>query len=291
MPTRDPDGRELDAVRSADPQAGDSPETALNRRVGAAARALADHDRALDTPPPSLWNRIAAGAADTAEPAGPDSGRLGRDDADIAGPDSAGPDELAVVRLDRDVAHTADEPADDRIDRGIAEIAGTPDIAEPDSLDRDVAAGTGAGVGTGPSRSRIGWLAAAAALLLVVAVGAFVVATSADDPTVVATARLEPLADAEPGTGATSAEVVDSGRGQQLDLGLSLPQASGFYEVWLIDPQVEGMVSLGPLRPDGRYAIPDDLDIADFPIVDVSIEPPDGVPTHSGISVLRGTLS
>jgi hypothetical protein len=51
------------------------------------------------------------------------------------------------------------------------------------------------------------------------------------------------------------------------------------------------MVSLGPVRSDGRYEIPAAVDVSAFPIVDVSIEPADGVPTHSGRSVLRGTLS
>jgi hypothetical protein len=51
------------------------------------------------------------------------------------------------------------------------------------------------------------------------------------------------------------------------------------------------MVSLGPLRADGRYAIPDGVDVRAFPVVDVSIEPLDGEPTHSGRSVMRGVLS
>jgi hypothetical protein len=50
-------------------------------------------------------------------------------------------------------------------------------------------------------------------------------------------------------------------------------------------------VSLGPARTDGRYQIPPDVDVGAFPVVDVSIEPPDGVPTHSGVSALRGTLT
>lgn len=51
------------------------------------------------------------------------------------------------------------------------------------------------------------------------------------------------------------------------------------------------MVSLGPSRPDGRYAVPSGVDAGRFPVVDVSLEPPDGDPTHSGTSVLRGTLA
>ena len=58
--------------------------------------------------------------------------------------------------------------------------------------------------------------------------------------------------------------------------------------MWLIDSQVEGMISLGPFRGNGDYPIPSSVDPADFPIVDISIEPSDGVPTHSGVSILRG---
>ncbi|HEX5366505.1 MAG TPA: anti-sigma factor [Acidimicrobiales bacterium] len=61
--------------------------------------------------------------------------------------------------------------------------------------------------------------------------------------------------------------------------------------MWLIDEDVRGMVSLGPSRPDGRYAVPSGVDAGRFPVVDVSLEPPDGDPTHSGTSVLRGTLA
>ena len=58
--------------------------------------------------------------------------------------------------------------------------------------------------------------------------------------------------------------------------------------MWLIDSQVEGMISLGPFRGNGDYPIPSSVDPAKFPIVDISIEPSDGVPTHSGVSILRG---
>ena len=69
-----------------------------------------------------------------------------------------------------------------------------------------------------------------------------------------------------------------------------LDAADGYLEVWMIDPSVTELVSLGPLRADGVYAIPAGVDPARFPIVDVSIEPVDGDPTHSGDSVLRGQL-
>jgi hypothetical protein len=60
--------------------------------------------------------------------------------------------------------------------------------------------------------------------------------------------------------------------------------------VWLINPSVTELVSLGPLRADGDYDVPPGVDAAEFPIVDISDEPVDGDPSHSGDSVLRGQL-
>jgi hypothetical protein len=69
-----------------------------------------------------------------------------------------------------------------------------------------------------------------------------------------------------------------------------LDPGDGFLELWMIDTTVTRLVSLGPLRPDGVYDLPPGLDPAAFPVVDVSIEPLDGNPAHSGDSVLRGRL-
>ncbi len=69
------------------------------------------------------------------------------------------------------------------------------------------------------------------------------------------------------------------------------PVDGAALEVWLIDPNVEGMISLGHLTPDSTsFVIPAGFDISEFPIVDVSIEPFDGDPTHSGNSVTRGVF-
>lgn len=66
---------------------------------------------------------------------------------------------------------------------------------------------------------------------------------------------------------------------------------AGALEVWLIDPDVVGMVSLGFLTGErGEFEIPEGYDVGAFPIVDISIEPPDGDPTHSGDSITRGIL-
>jgi hypothetical protein len=130
------------------------------------------------------------------------------------------------------------------------------------------------------------WLVAAAAVVLV-AVGIGLVATRTSEPTVVATAPLERLGDAGEG----SAVLLDDDGTYRLRVDTAdLDAGDGFLEVWVIDEGVTKLVSLGPLRPDGTYDLPDSVDPRQFPVVDVSVEPVDGDPAHSGDSVLRGTL-
>jgi anti-sigma-K factor RskA len=51
------------------------------------------------------------------------------------------------------------------------------------------------------------------------------------------------------------------------------------------------MVPLGVVAPGSQTVeLPADLDLGRFPLVDVSVEPLDGDPTHSGVSVARGEL-
>ena len=69
-----------------------------------------------------------------------------------------------------------------------------------------------------------------------------------------------------------------------------LDPADGYLELWLLDSSATRLVSLGPLRDDGLYDVPTGVDPGEFPVVDVSVEPVDGDPTHSGQSVLRGQL-
>ncbi len=87
------------------------------------------------------------------------------------------------------------------------------------------------------------------------------------------------------------ARLVLSGGRYYLDVDVGdLPDVDGYYELWINDPETDGVLSLGVLGGDGRHALPDNLDPADFPVVDVSVESLDGDPTHSGRSVWRGRL-
>ena len=67
----------------------------------------------------------------------------------------------------------------------------------------------------------------------------------------------------------------------------------GVHEVWLINVDGERMVSIGLLASgdEGEFAVPMDLIEQGYRIVDISVEPDDGDPTHSGVSIARGELA
>lgn len=130
--------------------------------------------------------------------------------------------------------------------------------------------------------------AAAAVVLVAVIVTAVTLWPDPSSDTVLAATQLDTLA----GNGSGSAELVNHRGHMQLHLHTAdLDPEGGYIEVWMIDPSVTRMISLGPLRADGSYDLPDTMDPSDFPIVDISVEPNDGDPTHSGTSLLRGQLN
>jgi anti-sigma factor RsiW len=143
-----------------------------------------------------------------------------------------------------------------------------------------------------PFRRRRPVLLVAAAVLAgaVVGAGAVAVLQGRDDGEAVTAVALDPLA----GTAASGrAEVVvrdDGTRALQVDLEAPAPEDS-YYEIWLIDRDVVGMFPLGVVHPGTQTVeLPAGLDLRQYPLVDVSIEPLDGDPTHSGASVARGEL-
>jgi hypothetical protein len=145
----------------------------------------------------------------------------------------------------------------------------------------------------GSRRPRAGrWIAAAAAVGLVVGGGAtWWAANRPEAVTVIATAALEPL----PGWDASGAATVetrsDGSRVLVVDLDKSESSDGGFREVWLLKPDVSGLVSLGTLDgSSGRFDLPAGLDLDQFSVVDVSEEQFDGDPAHSGDSIVRGPL-
>ena len=113
-------------------------------------------------------------------------------------------------------------------------------------------------------------------------------------PRVEATAALAPLPDGPPG-GSGEVRVVPADDGRRLEVSVSgfEPEAGRYYEVWLLDDAGQRLYSLGALDGDltGSFRVPADVDLTEFPVVDVSAEPYDGNPGHSAVSVSRGTLS
>ncbi|WP_423835068.1 anti-sigma factor [Streptomyces manipurensis] len=72
-----------------------------------------------------------------------------------------------------------------------------------------------------------------------------------------------------------------------------LPENSGYFEVWLMDNSHTKLVSMGVLGPDGRATlpVPDNIDLREYSVVDVSIQPYNGKPDHSGDSIVRGAYA
>lgn len=137
-------------------------------------------------------------------------------------------------------------------------------------------------------------LAAAAAIVVVVAGVAVVGRGDAD---VIARAELahDPGFDPIGADADATAELVDATkiRLASAELPADLGEPADL-ELWLIEADADGnvvdLVSLGVVGDRAEFPIPDGYDPAVFSVVDISIEPRDGVPTHSGRSILRGPL-
>lgn len=231
-------------------------------------------DATLVPPAPQVWDRVAAELG------------LARD----AAPSST----LPPAPVAPTSAPSADVASASSLASAPAVPASASDPSAPPSASGASAADVVAPVVPLDSRRpRAGrWIAAAAAVGLVVGGGAtWWVANRPDPVTVIASAVLEPL----PGWDATGSAVVetrsDGSRVLVVDVDQSESSDDGFREVWLLKPDVSGLVSLGTLAgTSGRFDLPAGLDLDQFSVVDVSEEQFDGDPAHSGDSIVRGPL-
>lgn len=150
------------------------------------------------------------------------------------------------------------------------------------------------------ARRRSRWFTAAAALVVgsALGAGAMAITQKTDDPDparVEATAPLDPvpggpLVDPDPTLGSAQLVSVDTGQWVVVDTE-ELPAITGSYEVWLFGDDGR-MVALGSLQAGkGQFSVPAGIDTREYRTVDVSDEPDDGNPAHSGVSVVRGTFS
>lgn len=146
------------------------------------------------------------------------------------------------------------------------------------------------------SGNRLLGVAAAVVLFALIAAGALTTLRSNDEPTntELASASLTdqdlPVATDET---AQARFICDDDGACVVEVDLSgVPDAgtNADLELWVINGDVTDMHSLGLVTEDGTFSVPDGVTTTDFPIVDISIEPRDGVPEHSGQSVLRGVF-
>lgn len=211
-----------------------------------------------------------------------------------------------VVGLGREAPQDAETtPPPERVWEAIvAEIhAGTPDTTAP----ADATVPTDRARPRDETRTgRSGWarrrrglvLAAgsAAAGLVVGAVAALGISARTQQPPapqLVASTAIRPVGDASPRAGG-SAELVrhDDRLSLRIDAH-DLPPVKGYYEVWAFVPGTTTMQPMGTLEPGHvtTLAVPSGMDVGRFSGIDISAEPYDGDPAHSGRSVLRGRLS
>lgn len=220
-------------------------------------------------------------------------------------------DELARLQRTVDVARTID-PTDVDVpaphssvwDAITAELATDADAGirvdepepEPEVEAGDAAGPAGGGVVDLGSRRRPPfqpprWLSVAAAVLvLFVAVGAVVAAVGSSDSD---SGRQEVALAAVGDNGATGRAVVvteDGGKALRVDTTGLAPLDGSDYELWLMNPDTKSFVALGTVQPgvQSTHPIPKGVTVKTDPYVDISVEPRDGDPAHSTVSVLRG---
>lgn len=132
----------------------------------------------------------------------------------------------------------------------------------------------------------------AAAAAIAIALLAFglgrVTSDSASDPG----GRVVSLPALEGASGSGIAEIADDGSAMTVELTDLAPSAPGeYYELWLLNSP-DDLISVGAIRvPESgsvSVSVPVPLRPERYQFLDLSVEPADGDPAHSGKSVLRG---
>lgn len=149
---------------------------------------------------------------------------------------------------------------------------------------------------SGGMRTRRGLVAVvAAAAVVLVGVGVGVAAgllAARPGAQQIAAATLEPLPDWPGRSGTAVLERLPDGR-RVVQVQATVQPGSGTdHEVWLMTAGARQLVSLGLLRGrSGTFAVPAEVDLSRYDLVDISDEPRDGDPAHSGDSIVRGALT
>jgi Anti-sigma-K factor rskA len=140
----------------------------------------------------------------------------------------------------------------------------------------------------------------AAGIGIGVGLGSPAVPPTVPAPTSTLLATLKPIGSADPLAAGTVDAVPDGGsQGLVIQVrGVSNTLGGDYLEAWLIDPAGTRLVSLGALTRaadggayTGEFTLPANLPMSEFNTVDISAERWDGDPSHSRISLLRGSMT
>lgn len=109
--------------------------------------------------------------------------------------------------------------------------------------------------------------------------------------------ELARFGDDAPPNAAAQVNVFTTTDGKTVDLrvqGMPTPRRGEFYELWVLGDAGK-MISLGIVRVDASGSadvrLPLPVSLRRFPVFDLSLEPGDGDPTHSGQSMLRSAAT
>lgn len=169
-------------------------------------------------------------------------------------------------------------------DAGTARTAGTADSAV-----------SAREVSIRPRRARghrMLWTLAASLAVLAGVGGAIWAGTTASlAPVSVASATLDAFPDHPQAAGEAEVDEQPDGS-RELTVTVNVDETADTYrEVWLIRNDGQALISLGVLSGrSGTFRIPNGVDLSDYDLVDISFEPIDGDPAHSGDSIVRGAL-
>lgn len=192
--------------------------------------------------------------------------------------------------LDADLSMVWSYPADDvwsRISSTLREGEGVPLTSVPPAQ----VAGAPAPRPAGPAlvRRSLPWLAAAAALVLGISLGREMATGPQEEVQRVAQLRTVDPAAVPRG----QAQLVRTGENLAVRVVPdSIPDGEGYLELWLINADGTRMVSIGVMDGQDRrdYQVTQELIDQGYTIVDISREPYDDKPEHSGDSLARGAL-